>query len=344
MFDYALTQKVKAKGDPIMVAYALVDSGTSNTRIRLWKNDRLVASTHRTVGSRDVSTSGNNIPLIDALKDAFSELKGFGAPNVVICSGMIGSDVGLLPIPHLLAPATKDDLVRGLSVTQFPHILDKPFCFVPGVKILPCSELSLLNLHEADMMRGEETEIVGLLERLQPKLPTLFLHIGSHHKAILVDENASIVSSSTALTGELLASVKHATVLANTLDLSSTNEPPAQFWTLGADLAKHHGFGRAVFLARVAEQFLGCKKSETTAMVMGSLLALDIEMIEKYKGAAASTVIYGRHAFGSILANKLNSGGFGETEVLDEPTSDNSALYGAVSIVERAQELGILSI
>lgn len=110
-----------------MDAYAFVDSGTSNTRIRLWRNGRHVASTNRTVGSRDASTSENNIPLTDDLKEAFSELQRFGAPNAVICPGMIGSNVGLFPVPHLLAPTTKDDLSRGLSVTKFPHILDKHF-------------------------------------------------------------------------------------------------------------------------------------------------------------------------------------------------------------------------
>src|SRR5690606_2221046 len=118
-------------------------------------------------------------------------------------SGMITSNMGLFELPHLAAPAGPEDTARGMVQRSFPEVSAVPLTFVPGVKTLPMSD-GLAGLATGDVLRCEEAEIVGLREALALDGAALFLHIGSHHKAIEVDAAGSIVSSRTSITGELL--------------------------------------------------------------------------------------------------------------------------------------------
>ena len=92
------------------------DSGTTNSRAYLLgENCELLATAKREVGSKDSALAGSNKVLILALKELYDELlsqNGLrdGDVNAIYASGMITSNVGLLEIPHLIAPASAADL------------------------------------------------------------------------------------------------------------------------------------------------------------------------------------------------------------------------------------------
>jgi 2-dehydro-3-deoxygalactonokinase len=325
-----------------MGPYLVVDSGTSNTRVRLWHDGRIVATALRAVGSRDTAAAGHNGALAAALREAIGEARWGAEPVAVICSGMITSNLGLYEVPHQRAPATLDDLARGMAGARFPELCELPFHFVPGVKTLPEGPIDAANLHTVDLMRGEETEIAGLLDQSRIVMPSLFLHLGSHHKAILVDEGPAIAASSTALTGELLDAVRCHTVLSGSTLSALDFEPSPEVWRLGLDLARREGLGRALFLVRAAEQLWARSHTEATALLLGALIGLDLQMLEGYRGRAVTTVIYGKGAFGPLLHDCLGGAEYGEVRLVDEATSDEAAARGAVALFERAVELGVV--
>jgi 2-dehydro-3-deoxygalactonokinase len=89
-----------------------LDGGTSNTRARLIRDGRIVASARRTVGVRDsvLSDQSPGQRLGDAIRDVIAEVAGSGdgpAPattaspgsDLIVAAGMLSSEVGFLSWP-----------------------------------------------------------------------------------------------------------------------------------------------------------------------------------------------------------------------------------------------------
>ena len=120
----------------------------------------------------------------------------------ILC-GMVGSELGWRPAGYALCPAGLDELAQGLVRVQDASAR---VVIVPGMKGP--------GLGGADVMRGEETQIVGWMT-LQGESSAgrrLFCHPGTHAKWILV-EGARIVRFVTFMTGELYAVLTQHSVL-----------------------------------------------------------------------------------------------------------------------------------
>lgn len=319
-----------------MGTYLLVDSGTSHTRVRLWCDGRIAASAERAVGSRDCAAAGHNGVLLAALREAIAEARRGAHPTAVICSGMISSNLGLIEVPHLTVPLSPDTLAHRLFEVFVPELCDLAVYLVPGLKTVPEGLVCADNLGQVDLMRGEETEVVGLLDMLQPALPALFFHLGSHHKAIRVDQTGRISASRTALTGELLQAVRAQTILANSTLPEIGYDLPQDMWRMGLALARQEGLGRALFLVRAAEQVWERDRAETTALLLGALLDTDLKMLANMPEHVETTVIYGKGAFGPMLRECLQDAGYGAVQLLDAEQSGWAAVRGAVWLFERA--------
>ena len=68
---------------------------------------------------------------------------------------------GLVNLPHITVPAGIDELHNSMEKVVLSEISNIPFCFIRGVKT-ECS-----NLEDADMMRGEETEVMGIFQVME---------------------------------------------------------------------------------------------------------------------------------------------------------------------------------
>ena len=118
-----------------------IDGGTTNTRCILWDNRRnRVGEERREVGVRNTAIDGNNERLKQAVKECLECLtrdNGVGWDRIhrIIASGMITSDVGLVVVPHLTAPAGAG---RGYGGYSDAGNLPDPHLFYPGhQKFLP---------------------------------------------------------------------------------------------------------------------------------------------------------------------------------------------------------------
>src|SRR5262249_13266789 len=122
-----------------------LDGGTTNTRARLMKGGRVVATSRRAVGVRDTvlgaapasspPASASSVPgqphrarRVQAVGEVVAEVGRDLAPSpgpggavgpveFLIAAGMLSSEVGLLAVPHLPAPASLEDLTRAMAVT-----------------------------------------------------------------------------------------------------------------------------------------------------------------------------------------------------------------------------------
>ena len=91
---------------------------------------------------------------------------------------------------------------------------EKIVVIVPGVKT------EGETIADADMMRCEETELIGLMEHLESA--AVYVLPGSHSKLIHVDGAGRIVDFTTMLTGEMIAALSQNTILKDAIYLAGT--------------------------------------------------------------------------------------------------------------------------
>jgi 2-dehydro-3-deoxygalactonokinase len=123
-------------------------------------------------------------------------------PSVpVLAAGMIGSRQGWLEVPYVECPANREAIAAGIVACDAAcgtlHI-------VPG--LMQGGKLP-------DVMRGEETQIVGALS-LAPELATesLFVLPGTHCKWADV-RDGHVIGFKTYITGELFATLRDHSIL-----------------------------------------------------------------------------------------------------------------------------------
>ncbi len=118
----------------------------------------------------------------------------------IILSGMIGSRQGWKEAPYAACPAGADDIVKALAKIDHDGL---PISLVPGL----VTENDMM----PDVMRGEETQILGALA-LSGMDEGLFLLPGTHSKWAEV-RGGCIVSFRTFMTGEVFGALKDHTIL-----------------------------------------------------------------------------------------------------------------------------------
>ncbi len=329
------------------VTYLVVDAGTSRTRVRLWHAGGVVDELETRVGAKDVALAGDARPIAEGLRALIATMRERHDhdPTAVVCSGMITSNVGLVEVPHAVAPIAFGELARGVVRRDVATVTDLPMYFVPGVKTV-ATEVGWDSLPSFDVMRGEEVEVVGLLQTLDLEPPLAFFSCGSHHKLIEVGATATapgsadghagavVLRSSTAITGELLAAIRERTILASSLaDLDGIELDPEAV-AAGARHARAAGFARAAFLVRVGETIAGLDRTSVTSFLLGALADLDLQLIEHELAADRELVVYGGGLFPTIVRDALTRDSARRVRLVDPQVSDAAATVGAVRLLE----------
>lgn len=321
----------------------VIDSGTTNSRVRLIKEDRVIAAIHRSVGSKDVAVTSDKAVLEQALQEAILEVvenNGVSLHDIeaIIASGMITSNIGLTEIPHLSAPVGIDEVAAAMVSRSFPAIVDKPILFIPGVKTGFMGEAEL---SQKDMMRGEEAEIFGYLSHLGQAAhePVLFMHYGSHHKGILLG-GGKILRCATSITGELMMAILQGTILKSSLIAPAEMEPRLEDVRTGLAIAERSGFGRALFSSRVMQVMDGRDKQEATGLFLGALLSLDLAMLSDLLTAETKQVVfYGKPLFPTIFQPIVQERyPHLKVTIISEELSDELSAKGAAFLYQKYKE------
>jgi 2-dehydro-3-deoxygalactonokinase len=263
------------------VVYQAVDTGTSNTTVWLLKDDRILGQVREPVGVRNACIRRAGLSLPEVLRDSLRQLSQQAGvePDFVLAAGMITSSLGLLELPHVVAPAGLKELSRSVRMEIFPHISPLPFFFVPGVRIRP-APCQLGVVENTDVIRGEETEIVGLLAQRAHPDSWVLLHLGSHTKAIHVDRKGRIVHSVTTLSGECLELFRTQTILATQLsDVDGAKLKP-KFLDRGNQCALRHGISRALFMIRLLGENPEYGPAELYSFLLGASVATDLKAFD----------------------------------------------------------------
>lgn len=321
---------------------ATIDAGTTNTRVRIWKGGEPVCESSAMTGVRDTAMDGNNARLTAAIKGCLEDaLRAAGLTQgeltLILASGMLTSNVGLLEIPHVKAPVDIDGLAAHMVERQMPSICRRPIWFVPGVKNTD-QKLPPSRIEEMDIMRGEEVEVFGLMARLRLSGPAIVILPGSHNKFILVNQAAQIVGCMTTLAGELLYVLSHHTILADAVDHGFADALDAAAFQEGVDCCRKLGLGRAAFAVRVLNLFAGFSAQQCRSYLLGIVLADDVRALlssHLFENVGKIPVVIAGKPIMQQGLQSLISASFPQIILADAPMQANLSGYGAIAVAQK---------
>ncbi len=196
------------------VALFALDWGTSTCRVwALGSGGQILASARSNDGMRSVANSAETQNMADPSSQratAFiSALEHIASPAIseyyetpIVACGMVGSASGWEEVPYLETP---------VQLGKFPltpvRYRDRNVWIVPGVRQTKNS----INCRP-DVMRGEETQLSGMLEEgLLDSSPTVIMP-GTHTKWVKV-KDGRLICFVTAMTGELFGTLLQGSTL-----------------------------------------------------------------------------------------------------------------------------------
>ena len=253
----------------------------------------------------------------------------------VYMSGMLTSDLGILEVPHLTAPVSMKNYQEHLVRVHLPEVFSKEIVLIPGIKNTLSNPESLDSLRTFDIMRGEETETYALIKQYGSDQNTIYILPGSHNKYVFIDENCTVLATSTTLSGELLNSIVNDTIVASSVDhgFPSMEHYNLEMIQYGCEMHRKEGFGRALFLTRLFDRFGSQSKYNLQNYVLGIVLESDLTALHNaafFKDVTnVRIVIHGNGAFSHALYDLLKEDPAFHNIVLDDSEEIPIAAQGA---------------
>ncbi|UWQ17940.1 2-dehydro-3-deoxygalactonokinase [Jannaschia sp. M317] len=184
-----------------------------------------------------------------------------GDPLEVIACGMVGSRQGWAEAAYQNVPAAPVNAVRARIVSDDRNELT--------VHILP----GLQQLSPPDVMRGEETQIGGLLVS-DPDFDGIVCLPGTHSKWARVS-NGQVTSFATCMTGEMFSLLSEHSVLRHTIDTDSLDL--ASFETAASEtLTRPDALLTRLFSVRAAALVSDARPGEAAGRLSGLLIGAEI--------------------------------------------------------------------
>jgi 2-dehydro-3-deoxygalactonokinase len=165
----------------------------------------------RRVGLRGIVNVPDN-RFADTLREEIGPWLATGEDHVLL-SGMIGSRQGWKEAPYLPCPAGAPDIAAALVDIEFDWAQVK---LVPGLSATDESGV-------AEVMRGEETQVLGVLDAMGGG--GLACLPGTHSKWARV-EDGRIISFTTHMTGETFGALRGHTILGRMMHDGPSNGAP----------------------------------------------------------------------------------------------------------------------
>ena len=276
--------------------FAVIDCGTTNSRIYLLdENYKIIKKGNKKIGVRDTVLHGSNEVLKLGLKKLMeetilsSDLK-IQDIKFAIASGMITSEIGLIEIPHLRAPIGISDLAKNIKVVQNKKIfpLNIPLYLIRGIKNYFPENTTYKDIRKVDFMRGEETQVAGLIS-LYPELsyPVTIVVLSSHTKYIYINKEKKICSSLTTLSGQTYEAIRKNSSIGKSIKSDKSKQAENYFDADVIDTAydsvKNAGFLRTLMMPRFMEVLLKTKWYERRLFINAAIVAEDLRALNEYK-------------------------------------------------------------
>jgi len=245
--------------------------------------------------------------------EAVAEIRERLGDLPLLLAGMVGSNHGWKEAPYVPAPAGIDDLVRALV-----WVGDRE-AIVPGV--------SYLTNDRADVMRGEEVQLLGAVCSGLVEPDGLVCHPGTHNKWATL-RAGRITGFRTVMTGELFSLLKNHSILADLLQ--GPVEPNAVFREAARFAILNEALPAELFSVRARVLLGQAKKEDAASHASGLLIGTDVRIGLSYPTSAEVTVI-GRPELTRLYAAAIEEAG----RRLVEQDGERCFLAGIQEIAKR---------
>ena len=248
--------------------YIAVDWGTTNRRAWRVNPDGAVAGEFEDdQGILAVPEGG--------FHEAVAQIRGRFCDLPMLMAGMIGSNRGWMEAPYVRCPAGLPDLASHLLWIEAERA-----AIVPGV--------AYDSGRAADVMRGEEVQLLGAYAEGWIGPDSTLCHPGTHNKWVRL-EDGRIAAFRTVMTGELFNLLKEHSILADLL--ADPAEPGPAF-----EAGVRHGLGQEDLTAELfsvrARTLLGkAPREESSAYVSGLLIGADLKIGLRLAGDGEAIVV-----------------------------------------------------
>jgi 2-dehydro-3-deoxygalactonokinase len=251
-------------------------------------------------------TKGGFGPAVAALTERLGD-------RPLLMAGMIGSNRGWVETPYVPCPAGAAELAAGIHWVEAGRIGIVPgLCWSQG--------------DEADVMRGEEAQIVGAVESAMVPPDSIVCHPGTHNKWVRL-EAGRIAAFRTVMTGEIFNLLKSHSILT---DLLAAEVRPDSAFEAGV----RHGFERDDLTAELfsvrARTLLGkSAREEAACYTSGLLIGADLRFGLGFAGEGALFVM-GRPELTGLYAAALAVAGRAAREI----DGEEAFVAGAIHLAE----------
>lgn len=259
------------------------DWGTTNFRLRLVAHDdnkpRVLHEVETEEGVKDLAAAWKEKDIADeaarktfytdVLRRAAGELKvqapiDFDSLPIVI-SGMASSNLGLANLPYQKLPVSTDG--SGFHTETFPatDAFPHPILLISGLRT------------DDDVMRGEETQLIGCLtpEMKEHSGEQLVIHPGTHAKHITV-QAGRITAFRTFMTGETFKLYSTYSVLAGSVEEGPLDAAAMPHFEAGVQASQNEPLLHALFSVRTADLFARRNKRENLHYLSGLLIGAEL--------------------------------------------------------------------
>jgi 2-dehydro-3-deoxygalactonokinase len=240
-------------------ALIAVDWGTSKLRAMLLD---------KAGGVLAEAESGDGIGVIEGGHEhAFERLVEGWPPAPAIMAGMVGSRQGWHEAAYLACPATPAGLAA--HVLRFKTTTGRPVAIVPGLMLRAADR-------DGDVIRGEETQIVGLIDR-EPGFKGICIHPGTHSKWVTIEDGA-MTDFQTFLTGELFELLSHESFLRHSVEDDGRDLSAVPDFALAVRRTVEEGlpFLAAIFSVRARQLLDNVPSADNLAYLSGLVIGGEI--------------------------------------------------------------------
>lgn len=332
--------------------FAVIDCGTTNTRVYVLDSDcHTVGRGERRVGVRNTSMAGSKEPLrqgvCEALADAAHEA-GIRLEDLsfAIASGMITSEIGLIELPHLVAPIGLSELASNIELVPPGDILPVPIpiLFIRGVRN-NYGEAILSHIRHVDFMRGEETQVMGIIDDFQISEPTNIIVLSSHTKLIHIDGEGCIAFSLTSLSGQLYEAICKESMIGKSLcPVENEQSDGYSFEELvitAHEVVSNVGLDRSALIPRFMQVLLRTDYQERCLFFDAAIASDDMKMLADFRELgyhAKRYILFGHEERCKIYAYLIHRI-FGDSVIIDCVSSKEAqselTIRGAIRIANQ---------
>lgn len=327
----------------------IVDCGTTTTRAYIvTKEGDVLGRSVRDVGVRATAFDGNTDRLRVGITEAVTEAVQAAAVTadaigMSIAAGMITSELGLREIPHLLAPAGLPEIADStvLVSPEIELLPGVPCYFVRGIKNRTAA--TALRFEDAlllDFMRGEETQVMGLLDRLSPRLPLVCVVLSSHTKFVVIDSDRRIAGSLTTMSGQFYRAILDGTTIGKSVEDDGREAvlDPDKIIDVARQATMSGGVIRSLFVPRFMDTLITTASADRSLYVQACVAFEDSRALKMFEPMGLDVpdniLLVGPQERTALYRRLLQDQGYTEVaQLTDREEIHRLSVSGALSVL-----------